>query len=82
MPKHKPLKGQVDLLGAVHDLDLKYVPHKVVSKTGEAVVVLRLPPDALPIDRAKSIEAMKRLAGQNKTVPNRFFYLKRNRKTR
>lgn len=79
MVRKKPLKGQLDLVGAVLGLDLIYMPHKVVSRTGEAVVVLRIPEGASDIDRVKSIEAMKKLAGQNKTAPNRYYYLKRPR---
>lgn len=76
----KALQGQLDLIGGVVDLKLTYIPHKEISEQGEAVVVLRIPESFIEIDKVKSIEAMKALAGISRTVPNKYFYLKRPRR--
>lgn len=81
MPRRsKPLKNQVSLIGEIHNFSVKYLPRKIISDTGEAVVVLRIPEGADLVDRLASIDAMKKLAGASKTVPNKFFYLKRPRR--
>lgn len=75
----KAVQGQLGLLGDVLGYKTRYVPHKVVGRTGEAVVVLRLPPDADTLDRTAAMEAMMKLARGSKTQPNKFFYIKKPR---
>lgn len=81
MPRQsrRPTPGQLSVLGDVLNYNLRYLPHKVVSPAGEAVVVLRLPPTADTLDRTAAIEAMMKMARGSKTQPNKFFYIKKPR---
>lgn len=77
----KAVQGQLGLLGDVVGYKLRYQPHKVVSSTGEAIVVVRIPPDADTMDKTAALEAAAKLARGVKTAPNKYFYLKRPRRT-
>jgi predicted DNA-binding protein with PD1-like motif len=78
--RSKPIKGQVSLIGEIHDFSIKYFPRKVVSDTGEAVIVLRLPEGAELVDKLASLDAMRKMARETRSAPNRFFYMKRPRR--
>lgn len=80
MPRSKKaLQGQLNVLGDVLDYKSRYLPHKVVGRTGEAVVVLRLPPEVDTLDRTAAMEAAAKMARGSKTQPNKFFYIKKPR---
>ena len=77
--KNNAVQGQLELLGDVVGYKLRHVPHKSVTRTGEAVIVLRLPPDVDDMDRTASMQAMRELARQTKVVPSRLYYMKKPR---
>lgn len=77
--KNNAVQGQLELLGDVVGYKMRHVPRKVVTRTGEAVIVLRLPPDVDDMDRAASMQAMRELARKTKVVPNKFYYMKKPR---
>lgn len=71
--------GQVSLIGEIHNLKLKYIPHTATSKTGETVVVLRLPKEATQLERIHSHSEAQNLADGLRTTLNRSYW---NKKTR
>jgi len=68
--KKKLLDNQVSLLGDIYRASIKYIPHVQWHKT-EAVVIVRIPPGALEIDRQISYNEMRRLAKEIKTSGKR-----------
>lgn len=71
MPKRKPTSGQISLIGEYYMLGVKYPPKVSRTASGLAVAVVRVPKDADPIDRAKSMEALHQLAKETKSIiPN------------
>lgn len=75
----KPSKGQINLIGEVHQYDLPHQPHKETTKTGETIVVVRVLAGASDLDRQMAIQASKQLAAGVKTSPNKFYRMKRPR---
>jgi hypothetical protein len=53
---------------------MKYQPHREVSPTGEAVVVLRLPKEATILERIESHKEAQRLSRATKMVLKREYW--------
>ena len=77
--KAKAISGQLNLIGDVYCYNLKYQPHKSVSDTGEAVVVLRIPSDATMFDRTAAHQAADEMSGITKQILKKDFWYKRHR---
>lgn len=74
MPKKtRPLSGQISLIGGIHQYKLKYHPRI----TPEGITVLRIPQNALEIDRKMSLEEMRKISGRAVAKPR--FYRKQNK---
>lgn len=80
MPRRtKPTRGQIDLIGNIYNYELKYTPHKQTTKTGESVIVLRIPEGADEIDIRTAQKAAKELSNTSKSAPNKFYRFKKPR---
>ena len=77
--KAKPTSNQMNLIGDIFDYKLKYQPHKSISETGEAVVVVRIPPDADKFDIIAAHDAADEMAGITKQILKKDFWYKRHR---
>ena len=80
MPRRsKLINNQISLIGDVYNYNLKYQPHKSVSDTGEAVVVLRIPSDADKFDIIAAHDAADEMSGITKQILKKDFWYKRHR---